>query len=243
MDRHFREATLETNLPVLLALVSVWNNNFLGAASSAVVPYDDRLADLPDYLQQLEMESNGKRVSVTNEVLTHHSAPVTWGGIGTNAQHAFFQMLHQGTRVVPVDFIVAMTHPSGRAAHHDMLVANCFSQAEGLMTGRCYDDAVGMSAAAGARLHRETPGNRPSNMITMDALTPQTLGALLALYEHKTYVQSVIWNINAFDQWGVEVGKVLADSNIGAIREGQPVAGQDPSTAALMAQFIRSRHG
>ncbi|CAN0496999.1 unnamed protein product, partial [Phaeothamnion confervicola] len=188
----------------------------------------DRLRYLPDYLQQLEMESNGKRVDRDGQPLTGHSAPITWGGLGTNAQHAFFQLLHQGTRRVPVDFIMCLTHPAARRDHHDMLIANCIAQAEGLMRGRAGDasDPLGR--------HRDIPGNRPNSLISMQALTPATLGALIALYEHKTYVQSVLMNINAFDQWGVELGKVLAGSILEEIAQGAVATDHDPSTLAIL---------
>ena len=235
LDGHFIEAPLHANLPVLLALVGVWNNNFLGAESNAVVPYDDRLRYLPDYLQQLEMESNGKRVDNHGAPLSCHSAAITWGGLGTNAQHAFFQLLHQGTRRVPIDFVACLTHPAARREHHDMLLANCIAQAEGLMRGRAGDSGDVLSR------HRDIPGNRPSTLITMQALTPATLGALIALYEHKTYVQSVLWNINAFDQWGVELGKVLAGSILDEFGAGRAGPGHDPSSAALIADYLAAR--
>ena len=235
LDGHFIEAPLHANLPVLLALVGVWNNNFLGAESHAVVPYDDRLRYLPDYLQQLEMESNGKRVDNLGAPLSCHSAAITWGGLGTNAQHAFFQLLHQGTRRVPIDFVACLTHPAARREHHDMLLANCIAQAEGLMRGRAGDSGDVLSR------HRDIPGNRPSTLITMQALTPATLGALIALYEHKTYVQSVLWNINAFDQWGVELGKVLAGSILDEFGAGRAGPGHDPSSAALIADYLAAR--
>lgn len=241
MDRHARNAPLESNLPVLFALVGVWNNNFLGAESVAVVPYDDRLRLLPEFLQQLDMESNGKRVTLANEALAIDSAPVTWGGVGTNAQHAFFQMLHQGTRLVPVEFVVALTHPAALPGHHDMLVANCLAQAEGLLRGRDGRDGPAMSDGTDAALHRACPGNRPSTVVCLDALTPATLGALLALYEHRTYVQSVLWGINAFDQWGVELGKTLAGAIAESIERGSPDPGHDPSTAALVQRYVRAR--
>lgn len=236
MDDHFATAPLNVNVPVILAMLGIWNTNFLGAESYAVVPYDDRLRYLPDYLQQLEMESNGKRVSLTNEYLDHHSAPVTWGALGTNAQHAFFQLLHQGTRFIPIDFIVALQHPARRRDHHDLLVANCFAQAEGLMNGagvpegELDDDNINLAR------HREIPGNRPSTMLTMESLTPATLGALIALYEHKTFVQSVIWDINPFDQFGVELGKHLANTIIEEF-SGAAAATHDPSTTALIKRY------
>ncbi|MGE0483336.1 MAG: glucose-6-phosphate isomerase [Gammaproteobacteria bacterium] len=240
MDEHFAAATPLESLPMLMALVGVWNLNFLGAESYAVVPYDDRLRYLPDYLQQLEMESNGKRIGLDNVVLDHHTAAVTWGGLGTNAQHAFFQLLHQGTRFVPVDFVVALNHPAARPQHHDALVANCFAQAEALMRGRRYDDAPDVHGIDLGR-HRTVPGNRPSSMLVMDELTPRTLGALIALYEHKTFAQSVIWNINAFDQWGVELGKVLAADILEEFQGGAISHPHDPSTAALVARYLAGR--
>ena len=235
LDEHFRAAPLTSNLPVMLALLALWNSHFLGAECEAVVPYDDRLRYLPDYLQQLEMESNGKRVDRDGQPLVGHSAPVTWGGLGTNAQHAFFQLLHQGTRRVPVDFIVCLTHPAARPDHHDMLIANCIAQSEGLLRGRAGEagDPLGR--------HRDIPGNRPTSLITLHALTPATLGALIALYEHKTYVQSVLMNINAFDQWGVELGKVLAGSILEEIAQGAVANGHDPSTSALLSDYLAVR--
>ena len=235
LDEHFLAAPFAHNLPVMLALTAFWNSHFLGAESEAVVPYDDRLRYLPDYLQQLEMESNGKCVDRDGRTLEGHSAPVTWGGLGTNAQHAFFQLLHQGTRRVPVDFIACLTHPAARREHHDMLLANCIAQAEGLMRGRVVDTTDALAR------HRDIPGNRANTLITMQGLTPATLGALIALYEHKTYVQSVLMNINAFDQWGVELGKVLAGSILDEIAEGTPAADHDPSTRAILGEFLAAR--
>ena len=240
MDRHFRNAPFERNMPVLFALVGIWNTNFLGAESLAVIPYDDRLFQLPAYLQQLEMESNGKRVTLANRAVKVATAPILWGGLGTNAQHAFFQLLHQGTRLIPVDFIVAMTHPRSPREHHDMLVANCIAQAEALMCGRQrteLDDGTPAEPGVDLPLHRETPGNQPSNMIVFDALTPETLGALIALYEHKTYVQGVIWGINSFDQWGVELGKKLAAKLLDEIAGGARQR-HDGSTTALLERYL-----
>jgi len=234
LDEHFRTAPPAANLPVMAALVQYWNVGVLGASTHAVVPYDDRLRYLPDFLQQLEMESNGKRVDVDDAPLRGHSADVTWGGLGTNAQHAFFQLLHQGTRLVPVEFIVALSHPTGRREHHDVLIANCFAQAEGLMLGHAPD---GPHAAA-----RTSPGNRPSSMLTVPSLTPATLGALLAYYEHRTFVLSVLWNINAFDQWGVELGKRLADVLQQEIASGAPDAAHDPSTQSLLLRYLAQRN-
>ena len=243
MDAHFVDAAPAHNMPVVLALVGLWNCHCLGAESYAVVPYDDRLRYLPDYLQQLEMESNGKRVGLDGAVLDHHTAPITWGGLGTNAQHAFFQLLHQGTRLVPVDFICALEHPAAPREHHDMLLANCFAQAEALMLGRSFSGGTPDARGSDLAPHRESPGNRPSSMLTMARLDPRTLGALIALYEHKTFVQSVVWGINAFDQWGVELGKELATGILDEITGAAPDAQHDASTAALIAAYRALRAG
>jgi glucose-6-phosphate isomerase len=224
----------------MLALTGLWNTSFLGAETQAVVPYDDRLDRLPDYLQQLEMESNGKRVTLADEPVAGHTCPIVWGGVGTNVQHAFFQLLHQGTRLVPVDFILALRHPRSAPAHHDMLVANCVAQAEALMTGRSRDALIAAGNPPALALHREQPGNQPSNLIVMDELTPETLGALLAFYEHKTFVQGVIWGINSFDQWGVELGKQLAARLLDELASGR-LAAHDDSTTALMARYLARR--
>lgn len=243
MDGHFRNASLQENIPVMLALIGIWNTNFLDYDTLAVVPYDDRLPRLPEYLQQLEMESNGKRVSSAAEPVTFDTAPILWGGVGTNAQHAFFQHLHQGTRRTAVDFIVALKNGRSPRAHQDMLVANCIAQAEGLMRGRgnaAADGAMASTAEGVLELHRACPGNRPSTMLVVDELNPRTLGALLALYEHKTYVQAVIWGINPFDQWGVEIGKHLADSILEDLR-GSGSARHDPSTEAMIARYKRAQ--
>lgn len=251
MDLHFREAPLEENLPVTLALLGVWYTNFLGAETHAVVPYDQRLELLPDYLQQLDMESNGKRVTREGRPVPCATAPVLWGGIGTNAQHAFFQLLHQGTRLVPVDFIAVLDPEIELPPHHELLIANCFAQARALMWGRTEEEARAELTAAGhsetdiARLlpHRVFPGNAPSNTLLLPRLTPRSFGALLAAYEHKTFVQGVLWGINSFDQWGVELGKHMAraiERGLAGAAEGQ----FDASTAALMARYraARRRH-
>lgn len=244
MDRHFRTAEWADNLPILLAMIGIWNTNFLGAESFAVVPYEERLQHLPAYLQQLEMESNGKRVTMDNEAVESHTAPILWGGLGTNVQHAFFQLLHQGTRLVPVDFILPLHNPRSAPGHHDMLIANCLAQAEALMGGR---DAASLEVSATVvedidlPLHRATPGNQPSNLLLFDTLTPHTLGALLALYEHKTFVQGVVWEINSFDQWGVELGKELAQTLLEEIAAGQVGDHHDGSTRAALARYLARR--
>ena len=219
MDNHFREADLTENLPVLLALVGIWHNQGCGYASRAVLPYDQRLLRLPAYLQQLEMESNGKRVAMDGTDLPVESGPVVWGEPGTNGQHAFYQLIHQGTRVVPCEFMVAAKgHEADLAHHHKLLVANCLAQAEALMLGRDLETARAMMAAKGlsgdelerqAR-HRVFPGNRPSTMLLYPQLTPHVFGQIIALYEHRVFVEGAILGINSFDQWGVELGKELA---------------------------------
>lgn len=199
MDEHFRTAPLEKNLPVLMGLLSVWNINFLGAASQVLAPYFQRLSLFTPWLQQLEMESNGKRVDRQGRAVDYATAPVLWGDVGTNAQHAYFQMLHQGPAVHPVDFIVVRRSGTADSEQHRLLLANALAQSAALMKGDAHADS-----------HRQFPGNRPSNTLVLQDLSPRSLGALLALYEHRTFVQSVIWNLNPFDQWGVELGKRLA---------------------------------
>jgi glucose-6-phosphate isomerase len=216
MDRHFRDVSLERNLPVLMALLGVWNVNFLGFPTQAVVPYSQALRRLPGWLQQLEMESNGKSVDRDGRTVGYATAPVVWGDVGTNAQHAFFQLLHQGPQPQPVDFILPLS--DRRNEREQQRVANCLAQAEALMRGKSAEDVrVELSARglAGTALeaavpHRVFPGNRPSSLLVLPELSPASLGALLALYEHKTYVQGLVWNICPFDQWGVELGKQLA---------------------------------
>ncbi len=218
MDTHFREAPLDKNMPVLLALIGLWNREFLGCGSVSIAPYHQDLSRFPAYLQQLDMESNGKRVTKDGVPLEVETCPVIWGDCGTNGQHAYFQLLHQGTDIIPMDFIAALRPAHEYANHHAALLANCFAQSEAFMKGKRLDEvradlqAQGLSLAEIERLapHKTFPGNRPSNTILMEYLTPYTLGALIALYEHKTFVQGVIWDVNSFDQWGVELGKVLA---------------------------------
>ncbi|MEO0799132.1 MAG: glucose-6-phosphate isomerase, partial [Pseudomonadota bacterium] len=222
MDAHFLNAPLGDNLPVLAALVGIWNRNIEGHAALGILPYDQRLQRLPAYVQQLDMESNGKRVALDGQPVTHETAPVIWGEPGTNAQHAFFQMLHQGATIVPCDFLVAADSRETDALyepHHKALVANCLAQSEALALGETTDEArarmeaAGMATAEIERLgpHKTFPGNRPSSTLLYPALTSALLGQLLAFYEHKVFVQGVIWGINSFDQWGVQLGKLLAD--------------------------------
>jgi glucose-6-phosphate isomerase len=247
MDRHFRQAPPPENLPLTLALLSVWNTNFLGAHSHAVLPYDQGLRYLPAYLQQAEMESNGKAVGRDGRRLRHHSAPVLWGEPGTNGQHAFYQLIHQGTRLVPCDFIAPAESAHALGRHHDILIANFLAQAEALMRGRSRAEAAAELAAAGikgaarrAQLpHRVFPGNRPSNAILFRRLDPHTLGRLVALYEHKIFVEGVIWGVYSFDQWGVELGKQLAGRILPELGAGAAPGAHDGSTAGLIAHYRR----
>ena len=249
MDGHFSSTPLEFNMPAILGLLEVWYVNFCGARTRAVLPYDQRLALLPDYLQQLEMESSGKSVMRDGATVDHATAPITWGGPGTNGQHAFFQLLHQGTQLVPADFIACCKPHHKLPRHHDILLANFFAQTEALLRGRNADDVRREMESRGAgpdeiaRLapHRLCPGNRPSTSIMLSELTPRTLGALIALYEHKVFVQSVIWNINPFDQWGVELGKQLADRILPELAGDALHAQHDASTAGLISHFKKQR--
>ena len=244
MDAHFVEAPLERNAPVLLAIAQVMNRDGLGRAARAVVPYAQRLRLLPAFLQQLEMESNGKRVRMDGTRVLRATAPVVFGDAGTNGQHAFFQLLHQGTDVIPVEFIAVAHADEGAADLHRKLLANVIAQAEALMIGRSEDDvraelvAKGIGAAEIDALapQRAFPGDRPSTMIVLDRLTPETLGALIALYEHKVLVEGVLWEINSFDQWGVELGKSLASRVLGELEGGARLV-HDSSTTALIERL------
>ena len=235
MDVHFRDTPFERNLPVLMALLSVWNNNFLGAATQAVISYSQDLQRFPAYLQQLAMESNGKRVTVDGGPVAGHTAPVYWGSTGTNGQHSFFQALHQGTRLVPCDFI-GFCRPGGDspdvARRHDLLMANLFAQGEALAFG----------TPADLPPHRQCPGNAPSSTLLAESLTPYSLGALVALYEHSVFVQGTIWNIDSFDQWGVELGKQLAATTESELlADAEPALAHDSSTNALIRRYRRER--
>jgi glucose-6-phosphate isomerase len=248
MDEHALNALPEANMPVLMGLMEIWNTNFRGAASQAIVPYAERLALLPAYLQQLETESGGKGATHEGEAPDYTTARPVWGGVGSNAQHAFFQMLHQGTQPPPVDFILPLRTEHGLERHQRMLVANCLAQSAALMRGK--DDAdvraglseQGLSGEALERAiaHHRFSGSRPSNTVLMGQLEPATLGALIALYEHKVFAQSVIWGINAFDQWGVELGKQLANELLQTMADGDD-AGFDSSTRMLLARFMDNR--
>ena len=247
MDNHFLTAPLEANMAVIIALIGIWNANFLGAQSHAVLPYDQYLARLPAYLQQADMESNGKRVGRDGAALDYHTGPVIFGEPGTNGQHAFYQLIHQGTRLVSADFIACAESHNAGPDYHAILLANFFAQTEALMKGRTEAEARGELEATGlegARLEKLLPhkvfeGNRPTNSILIKKLDPFTLGMLIALYEHKIFVQGVIWRINSFDQWGVELGKQLATAILPELRQGEPAQGHDASTTGLIEHYKR----
>ncbi|WP_127477955.1 glucose-6-phosphate isomerase [Sulfurivermis fontis] len=248
MDRHFHSAPLEKNMPVILALLGIWYNNFFGAQSHAILPYDQYLHRFPAYLQQLDMESNGKRVTRDGENLTWSTAPIIWGEPGTNGQHAFYQLIHQGTKLVPVDFLAPLHSQNPIGDHHAILLSNVFAQGEALMKGkneaevRAELQAEGKDEAEIDALlnHKIFPGNRPSNTLLFDRLTPRTLGRLIALYEHKVFVQGVIWNVNSFDQWGVELGKQLAKAILPEMTAPSAVVSHDSSTNGLI-NYYRAR--
>ncbi|HEY9039403.1 MAG TPA: glucose-6-phosphate isomerase [Roseovarius sp.] len=251
MDDHFRSAPPAGNLPVMLALVGLWHTHACGYGTRAVLPYDQRLGRLPAYLQQLEMESNGKGVAMDGRSLSYPSGPVIWGEPGTNGQHAFYQLIHQGTAVIPCEFLVAARgHEPDLAHHHALLVANCLAQSEALMRGRDLETARALMQGAGYRgaelerqaRHRVFPGGRPSTTLIYDLLTPYRLGQIIALYEHRVFVEGAILGINSFDQWGVELGKELAKA-IQPVLDGiEPVEGQDGSTRQLV-KFVQSNRG
>jgi len=248
MDLHFRAAPVLENLPMLMALIGIWHRNICSYPSRAIIPYDQRLSRFPAYLQQLDMESNGKRVARSGAALKLASGPIVWGEPGTNGQHAFFQLLHQGTDVIPVEFLIAAeAHEQGMSEHHALLIANCLAQSQALMKGRTLKEAEAQLLAMGKgkddvkRLapHRVFTGNRPSLTLAYRLLDPFTLGRLIALYEHRVFVEAAIWGINAFDQWGVELGKELA-TGLQPVVEGQRgTEGLDASTAGL-ATYLRS---
>ncbi len=245
MDEHFQHAPLEANVPVLLGLLDVWYRNFHGFGSRCVAPYHQGLARLPAYLQQLEMESNGKRVDAQGQALPFGTSPVVWGEPGTNGQHAFFQMLHQGTDVIPVEFIVVKTPAHGLLDQHQKLLANALAQSQALMLGKTAEAARGESVPTASTTldrdvlarHRQFPGNRPSTTIVLDALTPYSLGALIAMYEHRVFTSGALWGINSFDQWGVELGKALCNQLLPRLASGDTV-GLDGSTAMLLKRLV-----
>ena len=240
MDEHFRTAPFDQNLPVLLGLLAVWYNNFFDAQTVAVLPYDQYLKRFPAYLQQLTMESNGKHVTLNGAGVGYQTAPIYWGEPGTNGQHSFYQLIHQGTKLIPCDFIgfCQTLNPLGK--HHDLLMANLFAQSEALAFGKTKDEVKAEGTPNWLAPHRVFEGNRPSNTILAERLTPKTLGLLVALYEHSVFTQGTIWNIDSFDQWGVELGKVLAERTIPELESaGEPQLKHDSSTNALIRRFRR----
>jgi glucose-6-phosphate isomerase len=242
MDEHFRTTPLERNLPVLMALLSVWYNNFFGTQTVAVLPYEQYLKRFPAYLQQLTMESNGKHVTLDGTEVSYQTGPIYWGEPGTNGQHSFYQLIHQGTKLIPCDFIAfaKSLNPLGR--HHDMLLANVFAQTEALAFGKSAEQVKAEGTPDWLVPHRVFEGNRPSNTILADKLTPETLGKLVALYEHSVFTQGVIWNIDSFDQWGVELGKVLAQRIIPELEsEAEPRLNHDSSTNNLIRRYRKHK--
>ncbi|QFP77605.1 glucose-6-phosphate isomerase [Deinococcus sp. AJ005] len=243
MDEHFRTAPLESNLPVLMGMLGVWYNNFFDAQSHAVLPYDQYLQFFPAYLQQLDMESNGKHITLDGQAVDYQTGQVIWGQPGTNGQHAFYQLIHQGTKLIPCDFIGfcqtlnPLPTPDG-PPHHDLLMANVFAQTEALAFGKSLDAVLAEGVDPALAPHRVFDGNRPTNTLLADKLTPRTLGALIALYEHKVFVQGAVWNINSFDQWGVELGKVLAGKIVPELKAGvEPELEHDSSTNTLIRRY------
>jgi glucose-6-phosphate isomerase len=246
MDEHFRNAPLDLNIPVLMGMLGIWYGNFFGAASNAVFPYDQYLHRLAAYLQQLDMESNGKRVDRDGNTVNYDTGMVVWGEPGTNGQHAFYQLLHQGTRMIPADFLAPMHSHNLLGEHHAILLANCYAQTEALMLGKTTQEArteLEMQGLQGEELeallpHKVFPGNKPTNTLLFDKLDPHTLGMLIAMYEHKVFVQSVVWNINPFDQWGVELGKQLAGKILPELSNVASVTKHDASTNGLINHYL-----
>jgi glucose-6-phosphate isomerase len=248
MDVHFRTTPFSKNIPVLLGLLGIWYNNFMGCDSIAVLPYDQYMSLLPSYLQQADMESNGKYVTTENRRVDYSTGPILWGEAGTNGQHAFYQLIHQGTKIIPCDFLIPVVshNPISENIHHDILVSNCFAQAEALAMGKTADEVrdemrkhkVPEDEIDRLIPHRTFLGNRPSNTIMMDKVTPRVMGAIIAMYEHKIFVQGVIWDINSFDQWGVELGKQLAKRIHPELAAGSGViSSHDCSTNGLINRY------
>jgi glucose-6-phosphate isomerase len=242
MDEHFRTTPLDRNLPVLMALLSIWYTDFFGAATVAVLPYDQYLKRFPAYLQQLTMESNGKHVTLDGTTVDYDTSPVYWGEPGTNGQHSFYQLIHQGTRLIPCDFIAFGHSLNSLGRHHDILLANVFAQAEALAFGKTAREVKKEGTPDWLAPHRVFEGNRPSNTIFAERLTPELLGKLIALYEHSVFTQGVIWNIDSFDQWGVELGKVLAQRIMPELEaKDEPKLKHDSSTNNLIRRYRKLR--
>lgn len=249
MDQHFLSAPLEKNLPVIMGLLGVWYRNVWGFSTHAVLPYDQRLSRFAAYLQQQDMESNGKSVTLAGKPVAWSTGPIVWGEPGTNGQHAFYQLIHQGTDVIPADFLIAARPHESLPPHHDKLVANVLAQSEALMLGKTEEEVVAELKAQGLNKaqikeltpHKVFPGNRPSNTLFYQQLTPETLGSLVALYEHKVFTQGVIWNVNSYDQWGVELGKQLAKALLPKVEGKQSGEGHDSSTQGLLAYYLANK--
>lgn len=245
-DKHFKEAPLRENIPVLMALLGVWYNNFFGSESIAILPYDQNMHRFPAYLQQADMESNGKSMDRQGQPVNYETGPILFGEIGIASQHAFYQLLHQGTKIVPADMLAPVSNYRCIAKHHRALMSNIFAQAEALMLGKTRDQvyselkADGLSEEAIEELmpYKVFPGNRPTNTFLFHTLNPKTLGSLIALYEHKIFVQGIIWNLNSFDQWGVELGKILASNILEEVNEGEAVSNHDSSTNGLINYYL-----
>lgn len=251
MDQHFRNADFAHNMPVILALLGIWYINLFDAGSHLIAPYDQYLRYFPRFIQQLDMESNGKSTMLSGESVHYDTGPIIWGDVGINAQHAFFQLLHQGTHISPIDFIVSLSKEGHLPGHHEILLSNVFAQAEAFMKGKDYQEAyeqllkMGMEKEKAHKLahHRVFSGNRPSNVILLDAISPQSIGALIALYEHKIFVQGVIWDINSFDQWGVELGKELAKDILAQLHGQDFQSAHDSSTQHLIELYQTFNQG
>lgn len=244
MDEHYRTAPLNANLPALLGLLVVWYANFFDVQTMAVLPYENYLKRFPAYLQQLIMESNGKSVTLDGDSVPYDTSPIVWGEPGTNGQHSFYQLIHQGTHLIPCDFIAFDQPLTDLGRHHDMLIANVFAQAEALAFGKTAEEVAAEGTKPALVPHRVFAGNRPSNMIMAEALTPEILGSLVALYEHSVYTQGVIWNINPFDQWGVELGKALAQRIVPELESPtQPELTHDSSTNHLIRRYRARKVG
>ncbi|WP_438864557.1 glucose-6-phosphate isomerase [Neptunicella sp.] len=245
MDEHFKTAPLEQNLPVIMGLLGSWYINFFGAQSHVLLPYYHYMRGFPAYIQQLDMESNGKSVTTDNDVTDYATGPVIWGSEGTNGQHSFHQLIHQGQVLIPADFMLPLNVPNSADPHHAMLASNCFAQSQALMQGKTLEQAQQELQASGKSddglaQHKAMPGNKPSNTLLFDQLDPHTLGALVALYEHKVFVQGAIWGINSFDQWGVELGKVMGNQILDKLQDKNQACDFDSSTNHLVERFRRA---
>jgi len=242
MDQHFKSAPLEQNMPVIMAMLGIWYNNFFDAQSHAIMPYSQYLERLPAYLQQLDMESNGKTIDRQNQRVNYLTGPIIWGQSGTNGQHAFFQLLHQGTKPVPADFLIPALSQNPLGLHHRVLFSNCLAQTKALMLGKKYTEALQEMKSAGRSVeeideaieHKVFEGNKPTNTIIFERLDPKTLGSIMAMYEHKVFVQGIVWNINSFDQWGVEYGKILAGEIQQDLAQPGEIDSHDSSTNGLI---------